>query len=365
TPTCDGGTATITGDTGGTFSFDPIPTDAAVIDPNTGEVTNATPGDSYTIEYLTSGTCPASSTQVLTVLTLDDPGFTLTATCDGATATVTGDTGGTFVLNPDLGDGAVIDPALGTITNGISGTTYTVEYTTAGDCPQSSTQNVTVLTSDDASFTVTPTCDGGTVTITGTTGGTFSFDVPPTDAAVIDPATGEITNASPGTSYSISYTTVGLCSDTEVVTFDTLPIDDASFSVEPTCDGGLVALTGTIGGTFSFNPAPADAAVIDPNTGNVTNGTPGETYFVEYVTSGTCPNSSIVEFTAHPLPVVVPPTVLEVCDDGVPDGLTEIDLGIKDTEITGNNPGYTVSYHLTQQDADDNVAPLPVPYTNV
>uniref|UniRef100_UPI00261262C1 PKD domain-containing protein n=1 Tax=uncultured Winogradskyella sp. TaxID=395353 RepID=UPI00261262C1 len=324
TPTCDGGTVTITGDTGGIFSFNPVPTDGAVIDPTTGEVTNATPGDSYTIEYLTSGTCPASSTQVLTVLTLDDPGFTLTATCDGATAIITGDAGGTFVLNPDLGDGATIDPATGTITNGVSGTTYTVEYTTAGNCPQSSTQNVTVLTSDDASFTITPTCDGGTATITGTTGGTFSFNPDPGDGAVIDVTTGEVTGGSPGASYSISYTTVGVCSDTQIVTFNALPIDDASFSVAPTCDGGLVTITGTIGGTFSFNPAPVDAAVIDPNTGDVTNGTPGETYFIEYVTSGICSNSSIVEFMAHPLPTVVVPTVLEVCDDGVPDGLTEI-----------------------------------------
>ena len=365
TPTCDGGTASITGDLGGTFIFNPLPTDAAVIDPNTGEVTSATPGSSYTIEYITSGICPTSSIQVLTVLTLDDPGFTLTATCDGATATVTGDVGGTFAFNPLPTDTAVIDSNTGTIINGVSGTTYTVEYTTAGNCPQSLTQNVTVTTSDDASFTVTPSCDGGTATVTGTTGGTFSFDVVPADAAVIDPTTGDITGGTPGASYSVTYTTGGLCSDTEVVTFNALPIDDASFSVDPTCDGGLVTITGTLGGIFIFNPLPMDAAIIDPNTGDVTNGTPGATYSIEYITSGICSNSSIVQFTANPLPVVIVPTPLEVCDDGVPDGLTEIDLSIKNLEISGNNPGYSVNYYLTQADADGNVSPLAVPYTNI
>ncbi|MFK7782467.1 MAG: hypothetical protein AB8B90_08930, partial [Psychroserpens sp.] len=51
-------------------------------------------------------------------------------------------------------------------------------------------------------------------------------------------------------------------------------------------------------------------------------------------------------------PVAITPTPLEVCDDGVPDGLTSIDISIKTQEITGNNPNYTVSYYLTQSDAD-------------
>src|SRR5690606_14975501 len=111
--------------------------------------------------------------------------------CDGGTATVTGTTGGSFAFNPDPGDGAVINGTTGTITSGTSGATYTVEYTTNGACPSSSTQDVTVLITDDASFTLTSTCDGGTAVITGDLGGTFTFANPqPTDGAVIDPATG-------------------------------------------------------------------------------------------------------------------------------------------------------------------------------
>ncbi|WP_370391955.1 PKD domain-containing protein, partial [uncultured Winogradskyella sp.] len=329
TPTCDGATVTINGDLGGTFAFNPIPGDGAVIDGITGEVTNATPGNTYSIEYTTSGACPASSIETFTVLNLDDPSFVLTATCDGATATISGDTGGVFSFNPDPGDGAIVDAAIGTITNALPGQTYSVEYTTAGPCIQSSIESVTVLNNDDASFTITPTCDGATIVINGTPGGVFSFEVPPSDTAIIDSVTGEVTNGSPNTSYSINYTTTGVCSATEVQTFNTLPIDDPSFSVSPTCDGGLVTITGTPGGTFSFNIPPTDGAIIDPVTGAVTNGTPGETYTIEYVTSGACPNSSSVQFSAFPLPTVVVPTPLEVCDDGVPDGITEIDLSLK------------------------------------
>ncbi|MBV7269778.1 choice-of-anchor L domain-containing protein, partial [Winogradskyella sp. WHY3] len=108
-------------------------------------------------------------------------------------------------------------------------------------------------------------------------------------------------------------------------------------------DSGMNAITGLYANTS--NPQTIIAVLTNTNTN--------------------CSSQVTFDLTVNPLPTVVSPTVLEVCDDGVPDGLTEIDLGLKDTEITGNNPGYTVSYHLTQQDADDNVAPLPVPYTNV
>ncbi|MCA0133833.1 PKD domain-containing protein, partial [Winogradskyella alexanderae] len=342
-PTCDGGTAQNIVAPGGTFSFNPAPTDTAVIDPNTGEVTLATPGASYTVEYTTNGICPSSSTEILTVNPLDDPSFDLNPTCDGATTNNIVTPGGTFSFNPDPADGAVLDTATGSITNGISGSTYSVEYTTNGVCPQSLIQTVTVTQEDDASFTVDATCDGG-IPIPGpttTAGGTYAFDVPPTDGAVIDPNSGEVTNGTPSTTYSVTYSTTGICATSSTVSFTTDPIDDATFSVNPTCDGGIAVLgaSATSGGTYSFDIPPTDMAVIDPITGVVSNGTPSETYSITYTTNGICPNSSTVTFTANPLPTVVTPTPLEVCDDDVPDGVTSIDLGLKDSEITGGNPG--------------------------
>ncbi len=66
--------------------------------------------------------------------------------CEGEVnaANITGDIGGTFIFNPAPGDGATVNGATGEISNEVGGTTYTVEYTTAGLCPQSSTENVTV-----------------------------------------------------------------------------------------------------------------------------------------------------------------------------------------------------------------------------
>ncbi len=216
TPTCEGGTATVSGLAGGTFSFNTAPGDAAVIDGTTGTVSNGTAGATYDVLYTTNGSCPNSSNQIVTASTSDDPSFTLTATCDGATATVTGTVGGTFSFNTTPSDAATIDPTTGTITGSTGGVLYDVEYATAGACADSSSQTVTSLTIDDATFTLTPTCNGATVTVTGTSGGVFDFDVVPSDAALIDNLTGEITGGDGNATYTVIYTTTGTCPDSLV-----------------------------------------------------------------------------------------------------------------------------------------------------
>ena len=67
----------------------------------------------------------------------------------------------------------------------------------------------------------------------------------------------------------------------------------------------------------------------------------------------------------NPLPQLVAPTELEICDDGTPDGFTQIDLTEKDSEIQNGNSNYLVTYYLTQADADSETNPLSSPYTNI
>jgi len=109
------------------------------------------------------------------------------------------------------------------ISNASFGETYSVTYTTpAGPCQLSATQSVTLLELDDASFNIDPdsiTCYAASIIVTGTTVGTFAFDPIPSDGAVINQTTGEITDTSPETTYTIAYTTNDICSNTEYVTY--------------------------------------------------------------------------------------------------------------------------------------------------
>uniref|UniRef100_UPI00263A3D38 PKD domain-containing protein n=1 Tax=uncultured Psychroserpens sp. TaxID=255436 RepID=UPI00263A3D38 len=328
TATCDGGTATVTGDAGGTFTFNPIPTDGATLDLLTGTITNGTQGATYTVEYALAGACPEVSTQSVTVLPFEDANFTLTSTCEGATAVITGDAGGTFAFNPVPADGATIDVNTGLVT-GVSGTTYTVEYTTSGPCPETTSQSVTVFPAEDATFNLTPSCTGATATITGDIGGVFAFNPVPTDGTIIDAVTGEITNGSSGVTYTVEYTTTGNCPVTSTVAVTVFPEDDSSFTLSPTCDGGTATVTGLPGGTFAFNPNPGDGAVINPSTGTISGGQFDATYTVDYTTNGACPTTSTQSVTVFTQPTIIDPTPLEVCDDGTPDGITSIDLTLK------------------------------------
>ena len=115
----------------------------------------------------------------------------------------------------------------------------------------------------------------------------------------------------------------------------------------PTCDGGEATITGLSGGTFAFEIPPTDAAVIDPSTGAVSQGDYGIDYVISYTTNGDCPTSSIVNFSSAVLPVISDPTPFEVCDDNIADGFVEMDLSIKNSEITNGNSNYAVTYYLT------------------
>jgi len=135
-----------------------------------------------------------------------------------------------------------------------------------------------------------------------TGGGVFSFETIPSDGATINSISGLITGSVVGSSYEVIYT-VGICSEKDTVLVTALDDDDATFTFADFCTGSpqSIVVTGLAGGTFSFDPIPADGAVIDPLTGIITGAT-GTSYNVKYVTNGPCPDSTSVLVTVFPTP---------------------------------------------------------------
>ncbi|MFK7799140.1 MAG: choice-of-anchor V domain-containing protein, partial [Aureispira sp.] len=140
-------TPTVAGLSGGTFSS----TAGLSINASTGliDVSASTIG-SYTVTYTTNGQCPNTSTQSVTIQTLDNASFSYSnaSYCqNGAdpTPTITGLGGGTFSSTAGLSINSstgLIDVSASTIGS------YTVTYTTNGQCPNTSTQSVTIQTLD-------------------------------------------------------------------------------------------------------------------------------------------------------------------------------------------------------------------------
>jgi hypothetical protein len=305
-------TPTISGLAGGTFSS----TAGLSLNAGTGNIdlSASTPG-TYTVTYTTAGPCPNSSGVSVTVNALDNASFSYSAAsyCSNdsdPTPTITGVAGGTF----SSGAGLAINAGTGLIDVSASTPgTYTVTYSTAGSCPNSSGVAVTINALDNASFNygAASYCANGTdptPTITGLAGGTFTS----TAGLSINAGTGNIdlSASTPGT-YTVTYTTAGTCPNSSGVSVTVNALDDASFSYSAAgyCLGDsdpTPTITGLAGGTFSVLPAGLN---INPTTGfiNIGLSTPN-TYTVTYTTAGTCPNTSNVVVTIGTPPTT--PTVV-------------------------------------------------------
>ncbi|MBX2950759.1 MAG: gliding motility-associated C-terminal domain-containing protein [Crocinitomicaceae bacterium] len=100
------------------------------------------------IEDPNDPTCFTTQQITVNISTAADASFTFNDFCFGTTNGPTGiaTSGGTFTFSPAPTDGATINASTGVISNGVAGTTYSVQYTVGtGSCAASHTESVTVL----------------------------------------------------------------------------------------------------------------------------------------------------------------------------------------------------------------------------
>ncbi len=117
--------------------------------------------------------------------------------------------------------------------------------------------------------------------------------------------------------------------------------------------------------TYYDNAADASTGTspITPATAYTNTSNP-QGMFVRVVNSDGCVTIGVFDLLVLPLPLFNPPTPLGICDDAVLDGFAPFDLTVKDLEITGGDPTLSVSYYLTEAEADAATAALVSPFTN-
>ncbi|RLJ64461.1 putative secreted protein (Por secretion system target) [Lacinutrix venerupis] len=328
--------------------------------------------------------------------------FQISPTCDGAVVNITGESGGTFTFNPTPTDGAVIDATTGTVTNAISGGTYTIEYTTSGTQPLTSSETFTVLltpnTNQPSDYEICDNDGDGfaefdlTVMDQQILGGQdpnnfiVLYYLTQADAdAQVNPLSSPFTNyTNPQTIYAVVNSTSGNCVS-NVVTYNlivnSLNINLLAFDMETCGYGngvGVFDLTifesqvtnGNSSLLVSYFESSNDAVA---NTNPITNPTYYENFNSPYYQTITIriedPNSGCVNVSSelylyvNELQVVQPTPLIAADPDN--DGFTPFDLHLKDNEITGGVPNFIVTYHETQVDADNNTNALSSPYTNI
>ena len=243
----------------------------------------------YRLDDVTIQGCPASAGSISYSGT---PFCKSIATAQAVTPSTV--TGGTYSSTTGLS----IDATTGAITPSTSTAgTYTVIYTLPCGTATTTTVTITAVPAATIAYAGTPFCSSisaaQAVTLTGTTGGTFSS----TTGLTINASTGAITpNTSTAGTYTVTYTVAaaGGCSafsTTASVTITTAPSATISYTGTPYCKSvtaaQAVTLTGTTGGTYSSTAG----LTINATTGAITPSTSTTgTYTVTYTiaASGGC-----------------------------------------------------------------------------
>ncbi|WP_343606677.1 PKD domain-containing protein [Fluviicola sp.] len=295
---CNGSiTATVSGGSA-PYTYAWFDASGNAIGTNVASSSNLCPG-TYSLEVSdASGTCPTIDFATLNAPSGgEDASFTLTDFCEGTTNAASGiaTPGGSFVFNPLPTDGAVINPATGSISNGIGGTTYTVEYTTGGACPGTDTQTVTVH--ELPVISGSEVCIGTTIPFSATGTPASASPWSSSDPAIATISNTGMVNGIAGGTAVITFTNANGCSSTYTLQVVGAPAISGNTTV---CNGTNSSLSGSgtpdpVNPWASSNPA---VATID-NNGLVSGIAPGTTT-ITYQNSGGC--STSVSFTVVDAP---------------------------------------------------------------
>jgi len=216
------------------------------------------------------------------------------------TPTITGTGGGKFTID----NSGSINASTGQIDIAASGIgSYVITYTTTGSCPDTSTFNIIITNSTDATITqVGPFCDnepGLNLSAVSPGGAWAGTGITDTINGTFDPATAGVG------SHVIVYTISGSCGDVDTMTIVVNAQDNAAFNYtsgsyclsdpDPT-----PTVTGTPGGTFTID----NSGSVNASTGQIDLNTSGiGSYVITYTTIGSCPDTSNISITICPAPV--------------------------------------------------------------
>ena len=347
---------------GGTFSASPA---GLSINSSTGVIdVSASTAGTYTVTYSTGPT-----TDTITILPADNSSFSYSASsfrqnASNPAPTITGLVGGVFsassgIIFADSGTNTNSSSGIINLAASTIGGPYTITYTTTGDCPTSSTFDVTVLVTLSITYSAAAFCeDGGNTaapTVVGDAGsGTFAA----TPAGLtINSSSGVINTdtsiAGDSNPYTVTYTASTGETATTQVTIKNLPTivitPNPSLSV---CDGSSATLTASGGVSYLWSTTETTAQITVSSSG---------TYSVTGTGSNGCQNTASAAFTVNPLPTIsISASSTSICaGDSVT--LTASGAGVGGSYLWGGGqtanpltvtPGATTTYSVTGTDAN-------------
>lgn len=369
---CQGDQTTITasGSTGGTISYNFYDQSSG------GNLLGASPlsvtpttTTTYYLEVINTNGCMSSAMRTPVTIAVNPTPTPATVTvsndtiCQGdqTTITATGSTGGT--ISYDFYDQSAGGNLLGTSPLTVSPsntTTYYLEVVNSNGCFSSATRTPVTVTVNPTPTAATVSvsndtvCQGDQTTITasGSTGGTISYDFydQSTGGTLLGASPLTVSPSSTTTYYLELINTVG-CTSTPSRTPVTITVNPTPslptvmVSNDTICQGDQTTITasGSTGGTISYNfyDQPTGGSMLGSSPLSVT---PSNTtiYYLEVINSNGCMSSSSrtpVTVTVNPTPT---PATVSVSNDTICDGQQTI------LSATGSTGG-TVNYNFYDQ----------------
>lgn len=277
--------------TGGTFSFDPMPSSGESINSTTGEITGGIVGTTYAIKHVISGGyCSDSTIQSVTInaLPIVSAGMDQTVCNDGAAVTLEGSGAATYVWDNGVIDGESFIPPVGI-------TAYTVIGTDVNGCANTFQLGVQVndLPTVSAGMDQTVCNDGNTLTLEGSGAITYEWDYDGlVNGVSFTPLLGT-------TTFTVTGTDANGCSNTDQVdvTVNDLPVVSAGTDQTICNDGTTVILNGSGATTYVWDNGVADGVSFTPPLGTTT-------YAVTGTDANGCSNTDQVDVTVNTLPSV-------------------------------------------------------------
>ena len=251
----------------------------------------------YTIVYTTPGSCPGATSVMFEVYPAGDPTFNYSQNsfCKSFSSTITptiSTIGGTFSSSPA---GLIFNASSGAINPAISSTgTYTLEYTIGVLCSSVTSTIIIINNEDDSTFTYSDNiyCQTNFSSVTPTSAASGGIFTSSPLGLPINATTGAISpSISTAGTYTIEFTSDGICSTTSSLSMEIKAPDNATFSypINFYCKSTTEKVTPTLsifGGTFTSSPSGLD---IDSLTGEIdTNLSAVSTYTIEYTSVGIC-----------------------------------------------------------------------------
>ncbi len=303
----------ITGNTGGTFSFNPNPGDGATINATTGVVSNAVTGNSYSIQYtVVAGACVSSSIVTITATTLNLSSANTNVLCNGAStgaSTITASNGiAPYGYTwPASAGGQTTNPA----TN-LGAGTYVVTVNDANSC----SKTISVTITQPTAITVTPSqanvlCNGastGTATATVTGGTTppaytYTWSNGQTSNPAINLAAG---------SYTVTVKDGNNCTKTQSYTItQPVAITITPSQVNVACSGGS---NGSATATVTGGIAPYTYTWSNGQTSNPAINLAAGTYTVTVRDANNCTKTQSYTINQSGSVVITPSQVNVLCN---------------------------------------------------